>query len=135
MMTSRILSRADILGIANDIQTEEVQVPEWGGAVLIRGLTGAERDAFEATIIGEKADKKYNFINFRSRLVAMAAVDSEGRQLFRPSDVADLGRHSAVALQRVFAVAQRLSGLSAADVEELEKNSSGGITPAASTSD
>ena len=38
------LDKAAIL-TADDLGRREVAVPEWGGTVLIRGLTGAERDA------------------------------------------------------------------------------------------
>ena len=36
---------------ANDLQSESVTVPEWGGDVLVRTMTGADRDAFEASMI------------------------------------------------------------------------------------
>jgi len=35
---------------ADDLKTEEVDVPEWGGSVRVRVLTGTERDAFESSI-------------------------------------------------------------------------------------
>ena len=44
------LSREDILK-AEDLPTEEVPVPEWGGSVLVRGLTGRERDLFETSMM------------------------------------------------------------------------------------
>ena len=37
-----MLTRKQILECA-DIPTEIVKVPEWGGEVLVKGLTGAER--------------------------------------------------------------------------------------------
>ena len=39
---------------ANDLQTEDVDVPEWGGAVRVRSFTGRELDAFEASISQQK---------------------------------------------------------------------------------
>ena len=44
------LSRDDILKAA-DNEPEEVDVPEWGGSVLVRGMTGRERDAFEVSLM------------------------------------------------------------------------------------
>lgn len=44
-----LLSKTDIL-CANDLQTEDVEVSEWGGAVRVRSFTGRERDAFEASV-------------------------------------------------------------------------------------
>ena len=45
------LNREAILA-AEDLPRELVEVPEWGGAVYVRALTGAERDQFEASKIG-----------------------------------------------------------------------------------
>ena len=121
----KVLSRSDILA-AVDLKTELVEVPEWGGAVYVRGLTGAERDRFEADIINErKGSKRYNFQNTRAKLAAMTIVSDEngGSQVFTRSDIDDLGNKSSAALQRVYNVAQRLSGLSDEDVEELSGNS------------
>jgi hypothetical protein len=128
-----ILSKKDILA-AVDIKTETVSVPEWGGEVLVQGMTGTQRDAFEASIVhleGKKAAA--DLANIRAKLVALSVVDEEGDLLFDESDVEALGEKSAVALQRVFEVAQRLSGLTQADVEELAKNS-GSALKGASTS-
>ena len=39
------LSRDAILQ-REDIKTEDVEVPEWGGTVRVRGMSGVQRDAF-----------------------------------------------------------------------------------------
>ena len=53
-----LLSKTAIL-CANDLQTEDVDVPEWGGVVRVRSFTGRERDAFEASMVrGEGKDRK-----------------------------------------------------------------------------
>lgn len=117
-----LLSKTDILG-TNDLPTQDVSVPEWGGEVRIRGLTGAERDAFEAAIAQRKGkDVRMNLQNVRARLVAMSAVDEEGKRLFTDEDVTALGAKSAVALERVFTAAMQLSGLTPSDVEDLAEN-------------
>ena len=43
------LNRAAILE-AKDIPTETVPVPEWGGDVIVRGLTGDELDDYQGSI-------------------------------------------------------------------------------------
>jgi hypothetical protein len=125
-LSMAILNRDQILQ-AQDIATETVDVPEWGGAVLVRGLTGQQRDSYEASIMRlNGTNAQLNLINARAKLVALSIVDEEGARLFSDEDVQLLARKSAAALQRVFDVAQRLSGLSASDLEELSKNSANG---------
>ena len=118
-----LLTRDDILN-ASDLARERVEVPEWGGAVLVRALTGRERDAYEAGIVHPDGRKmRYTLTNMRARLVSLSVIDEAGARLFSDSDIELLGRKSAAALERVFEVAQRLSGLSEKDVDELAKNS------------
>lgn len=117
----KLLGAADILG-ADDIKTERVHVPEWGGDVLIRTLSGRERDAFESAMIMVKAGGKsrdVNLENFRSKLVAASLVDEAGNKLFSQKQVDQLAAKSSSALQRCFKVAQKLSGFGDDDVEEL----------------
>lgn len=118
-----LLTREEILK-ANDIKTESVSVPEWGGDVMVRGLTGAQRDDYEATLIRMKGtDAQMNLRNARAKLVQRSCVDADGALLFNEDDVVALSRKSAAALERVFEVAQRLSGLSKSDIDDLTKNS------------
>ncbi len=128
-----LLSKTAILA-AQDLQTEDVEVPEWGGAVRVRSFTGRERDAFEASMVrGDGRDRKVDLTNMRARLVGLTVIDETGQRLFTDEEVDLLGAKSGAALDRVFAVAQKLNGLSGADVEELSKNSSG-VPSAVSTS-
>ena len=109
---------------ANDLVTQEVDVPEWGGVVTVKGMTGTERDSFEQAIIETKGNStKANLANIRARLCALTMVDDKGERLFADSEMRMLGNKSAKALDKVFAVAQKLNGMSPDDVEELAKNS------------
>jgi len=101
---------------AQDLDTQDVDVPEWGGSVRVRGMTASERDRFEQVMGGE------NVANIRANLVARTVVDENSQRLFTDADISELGKKSAQALDRVFDVASRLSGLRSQDIDELEKN-------------
>jgi len=117
-----VLGREAILQI-QDLPTERVFVPEWQGEVIVRALTGAERDAFEQSIVEQRGKStRMNLKNIRAKLVALTVVDEDGKRVFSDEDAELLGRKSAAALNRVFEVAQRLSGLRPEDVEELAGN-------------
>lgn len=117
------LSKAAILQ-ANDIQREEVDVPEWGGTVLVQGLSGRERDDLEASMIkGKGKNASVNLENLRAKVVARTVVDEDGKRIFEDQDIPALTQKSAAALNRVYEVAQRLSGITQEDVDELTKNS------------
>ncbi len=129
-MNKKPLSREDILKI-KDIDIERVEVPEWDGAVYVKGMTGTERDRFEASIVEQRGkNPRVSMLNIRAKLAAESICNEDGVRLFSVKDVNELGKKSASALQRVFDVAQRLSGITDDDVEELseemEENPSGG---------
>lgn len=108
---------------ADDLRVEKVEVPEWGGHLFIQSLTGEERDRFEATIFEKKGeDTKTNFENLRAKLIVLTAVDTEGNKIFRSENAPRLGTKNSAVLDRLFAVAQKLSGLRKEDVDELVKN-------------
>ena len=120
-----VLGRDAILG-AEDLVTEQVEVPEWGGIVYLRTMTGAERDAWEERqLVGRGRSRRVNLENIRASLVAQVVMDAEGNRLFARADIPALGAKSARALDRIFAAAQRLNGLTAEDIEELAGNSPG----------
>jgi hypothetical protein len=113
------LTKDDILK-AQDLKTETVHVPEWGGDVTVRGMTGAERDKFEASIVTSKGkDRAVNMVNIRAKLASLTICDEQGKRLFSEADVEKLSAKSAAVLQRIFIVAQKLSGIGEADVKEL----------------
>lgn len=117
-----MLTREMIL-TSKDLSFEIVDVPEWGGEVKVTTLTGTERDAFEASLIDQKrSGNTVNTKNIRAKLVSMACVDEEGKRLFTPADIEALGSKSASALDRIFVVAQKLSKLTEADMDELQGN-------------
>ena len=117
---------ADAIFAADDLQREAIEVPEWGGTVLVQGMNGTDRDRFEAQMVNENMSgvtKDKALANYRARLSAACMVDESGKRLFRSdAEVKRLGEKSAQALSRVVDVASRLSGLTPGDVEELTGN-------------
>ena len=103
---------------------EEVDVPEWGGKIRVRMMTGTERDSFEQSIM--KAEGKEfvrDMTNMRAKLLVRTICDADNKRVFGDKDVDVIGGKAASALEKIFEAAQRLNKLSASDAEELEKNS------------
>lgn len=113
------LSR-DQIRQADDIKIVEVPVPEWGGSVLVRGMSGTERDRFEqSNIAGKGKNRDVNLRGYRARLAIWSCVDEQGAFLFTEKDEDWLGAKSAAALSRIVDEASILSGISEKDQEEL----------------
>jgi len=120
-----MLNRKQILE-CKDIKSEVVQVPEWDGEVSVRGLTLAEKDRWTDCIMN---DGKVSMKGATALLCALCMRDEKGEQIFSSDDMDALDKKSASALDRVFQVAQRLSGIGQEDIEETVKNSGKTQTP------
>ena len=129
----------DLIRAAEDLQIEKVDVMEWGLSVDVRGLTGVERDEWEKSRVDQKAKVKrgqsqpLKLSNWRASLVVRTVCDEKGQLLFGDKDIVAVGKKSAMAIERVFTVAMRLSGLTDDDLEELaedldEEDSAGSST-------
>ena len=112
-----ILSRQQILE-ADDRKKITVNVPEWGGEIIISTMSGTMRDVWEQTL------QKSNFSleNMRARFLVAVAVDEQGDPLFTMDDVEALGKKSSAALTRCMVAAQELNALTNSDLEDIAKN-------------
>lgn len=126
------LDRSTILNV-RDLPTEDVEVPEWGGKVRVRGMNGTERDRFEMAMFLAKDDLAGKAV-VRGRQVAWCTVDEAGRRLFSDADVDVLAAKSATALDRIYSVIQRLSGVDEKAAERAARDFGSGQS-GSSTSD
>jgi len=119
-----LLSREALLG-ATGCPEETVHIPALGGEVIVRGLTGVELDAYHQAITVGKGNKRdVNMANLRTKLVVRCVVDASGRRVFGDDDADALSKIRGDVIGKLFTVAQKLSGLSDEEVEELGKPSS-----------
>jgi hypothetical protein len=99
-------------------------VPELGGQVFLRVMSGTERDQFEAESVKQNGKNvEINRANFRARLLVKTLCDEQGARLLADSDATALGQKPADLLDRLATEASRLNGMSAKDVEDIAKNS------------
>lgn len=119
------LSKDDILK-ADDRPTKDIDVPEWGGVIRLKAMTGTARDELDASRIQQMPDgREIQLPIRRAKLVALSAVNPDtGDPLFNELEVGQLGQKSAAPLDRLAMAALELSGLTGSTTEtELEGNS------------
>jgi len=114
------LGREDILG-KSDIPFQAVDIPEWGGTVNVRCMTGRQRWDWDALMYrinnGEKVP------NILAQVAAWTLCDASGTRLFRDTDADKLGDLNGSALDRIRDVALYLSGVTGDARERAEGNS------------
>ena len=114
------LSARQILDLPT-LVTEELDVPEWGGKVLVKTLSARERDEFESSMmtVDKNGRPKDNRANVRARLCQLALVNEDGTPLFTRHDIKVLGELPAAGLQRVFNKVNEMSAISEEDLEDM----------------
>jgi hypothetical protein len=119
MLGGNLLTRSGILA-HEDLPKRLVNVPEWGGQIYVRTLTGKERDFWETETVPHRKKEK-DKSNLRSMIAALTMCDENGKLLFTPDDTEALGEKNAAALDRIVDIAFELNHFTQSDVEELEK--------------
>jgi hypothetical protein len=114
----------DAILAASDLTTEVVECPEWGGSVVIRSMTGAQRDAYEQSLMQKNEDGSLAVDTdaMKVKLIVFAAVDDAGNPLFTADDIHALSGKNAAVIERLATVATRLSGLGRNAADEAAKN-------------
>jgi len=114
-----VLKKDEILN-AQDLKTEVVHVPQWGGDVIVRELTTAQRNEVYKYI----ADNRESAVGrFQPMVVRMSVVGEDGHPVFSEDDEAALAGKSSKAMDIVFAACCRTTKLRRADIAETAKNS------------
>ncbi|WP_017612116.1 hypothetical protein [Nocardiopsis salina] len=103
----------------DDRKYEDVEVHEWGGTVRVVGLSGSDRDSYEAAFVdakGKPASQRLR--NVRAKLLVKCLVDGEFNRLFTDDKAKTLGEKNGAVVDRLFDVARLLSGIGQGAVEE-----------------
>lgn len=139
-MTKTLTETEMVDAISNiiDCKEEIVNVPEWNGMdILIRGMSGTERDLFlrRTNFIRERIakNKETPDTTYAELLVLVCRHPVSKKLLFTEAHKGMIMTKSAIALERLAQTALRLSGMTPAFIEALQKNSAteseGSTTP------
>lgn len=121
----KALSRDDILK-SEDLGSQRVEIPEWGGYAFIRVMTDEDRDGWDEWLWANKEASASSggspMLGARRELVARTLVDEHGKRLFANST--ELKGKSAKVIDRLFDIASELNALGPRAVAQAKKNSS-----------
>jgi len=115
----KLLNRKDIL--SSKLKTIKVEIPEWGGSVLIKEPTGLERADYEL-ICTKAADDDSILKTLRGICAAKSIVDESGNRLFSDEDITLLHETSANALDRIIDAYRTVALMSEGDIATAAKN-------------
>lgn len=121
MDNKKFLTRGEAVDV-DDTELLMVEVPEWGGCVYLKGLTGEESVMYAEQT--EKAAKKQEVWKEEMLwLLSRTILDGNKEPLFPGEQgIKDLAKKNGVVLGKLYNLALRLSILGDAELAELVKN-------------
>ena len=129
------LTRDQILQAARTakIERDKLHVPELGGDIYVRGMSGKERDEFEEGLRipkGKRAGQS-DLRNFRAKLAVKVIVTEDGQRILSDEDASIFGQLPAGVLDRIISRCAELSGMADEEAEDLGNASAseGSVVP------
>lgn len=119
------LTREQILDGAKKAKIGQLPlvVPELGGTIFVRGMSGKERDKFEEGLRIRKGSRagQSDLLQFRAKLACKVIVSEDGVRLLNdgPDDITILGDLPAGVLDRIIAKCTDQSGLAQEEVADM----------------
>lgn len=133
------LTRDQILQAARNakIERDTLHVPELGGYIFVRGMSGTERDEFEEGLRIRKGRRtgQADLRNFRARLAVKVIVTEDGQRIMQDEDAKIFGQMPAGVLDRIISRCTELSGMADEEAEDLGNvsGSEGSVVPFSSS--
>ena len=112
----KILTKEEILA-ADDIPTKVVEVPEWGGAVVVHGMSAAER--WEWNRKNKAADGSIDI----EKAMNYALIIGISEPKFTEEDIPALRKKYGAVLDRISRAWLELSGIGEEELLKARKNS------------
>lgn len=122
--TPTLLTRDQILK-EDQMPSEIVEVPEWGGSVKLGAISAAERDELDQLAMKFNADgsRETHIKTKRCLLVAMCLVNENGKRLLGRGEWPQFGKgKDPRVIDRLFKACQRLNGLDKEEAQDAEGN-------------
>tara|TARA_Y100000593_G_C4316180_1_gene340988 strand:+ start:3519 stop:3872 length:354 start_codon:yes stop_codon:yes gene_type:complete len=115
------LSR-DAIFNAKDTDVHEFEVPEWGGTILLRSMTGKQRNNYEYWAMIQSKKEFPDYRGIREKLILSCAVDEKGQPLFEEDDLEALAEKNSDVIDRIHEKCREICGMDEDAVEEAAKN-------------
>ncbi len=126
LVAKTFLTAVEILS-AKDIDEAEINLPQWGGDVVVRGLSSEEHEkVVQDSMEGPIKDRKFSMIGYNARMAVACTYDGlakdGGKKTFNDSHLALLRKKASGPVAAIAKKVQELSGLGEEEVEKMKED-------------
>lgn len=115
---TKILTRDQILAVP--LRTEEINIKEWGGVIIIQELTAGQIARNNKRILSKNGQPDYGeAAQLAIEIATSQVIDEEGKRLFTKADINRLAKLHGSAIQNIAERIRTLSGLGNISESEL----------------
>lgn len=104
---------------SDDIKYEPLEIPEWGGKVLLKSLSGEERDKVERMARQFSAGE---IPGYSAEIAAMTVCDGNKKLLFTNAELPRLRKKSGAILRKIFDAVAKQNLLTPDAIQDAAKN-------------
>jgi len=123
------MSARDRILNSQDLERAELDIPEWGGQVFYRELTGIERDELtdlyiEAQVTDPATGTVKQLLpkHYKAKICIMGVIDEDGSNVFTKEHLERVAAKSARCIDTVSSAITKISGMAGVTIEGAQED-------------
>lgn len=118
---------ADTIFKVKDIKEREMKIEEWGGAIIVRGLTSIDHERLtQSSTEGPIGERQFNMVGYQAKVVILCSYDGfakdGGKRIFEKGHLPMLMEKASGPIAAIATLAHELSGIGKGAVDRFQKN-------------
>jgi hypothetical protein len=118
---------AELVSKAQDIKEQELEIEEWGGTVIVRGLSSIDHERLTSSCTeGPIGERQFNMVGYQPKVAILCSYDGfakdGGKRIFGKEHLAMLMEKASGPVAAVATLAHELSGIGKDAVKKAQEN-------------
>lgn len=118
---------AEAISKVQDIREEEIEIEEWGGTVVVRGLTSIKHEQLTSSCTdGPIGNRQFNMVGYQAKIATLCTYDGfekdGGKKIFEKSHFQMLMEKASGPVAAIATKAHELSGIGKDATDRMKEN-------------
>lgn len=118
---------AELVSKAQDIKEQELEIEDWGGTIIVRGLSSIDHERLTSSCTeGPIGERQFNMVGYQAKVAILSSYDGfakdGGKRIFGKEHLAMLMEKASGPVAAVATLAHELSGIGKDAVKKAQEN-------------